>query len=233
MGLVSLFWSLLPTGRAAASRRHDLSAGAPVVSIKPAPLCGVTSFRSFGSICEYADSPPRTPRRVSFTVNCHIYQWLEAMALTHNYGSVHKSLRDLLQWANTGKHDDMHWLFATPHHIPDALYIRASSTLTDASCIADKQACVVNGNDVIQLHARLNHSLYQWIQYCVQKYHLQGPSQLLDTLVRCAIQLHAEHDIFDSPECGRHSASSSAQLYHDLGIMRYTANDGLHFAPLP
>ncbi|KAI0564659.1 hypothetical protein FGB62_25g227 [Gracilaria domingensis] len=222
-----MLWSMLPALRTAPPQ-HDLSTSAPVVSIKSAPSATPT-LPSFGSISEYPDSP-RTPRRVTFTLQRQIYQWLEAMAVTHNYGSVHKSLRDLLEWANTGKDDDMQWLFATPHHIPDALQLNACNRLTDVSCIAGKQACI--NDDGILLHARLNDGLYQWIVDCVHKYQLCGPSQLLDTLVRCAIQLDAEHDIFDSPECGRDLATTSAELYHDLGIMRYTANDGVQFTRL-
>lgn len=216
----------------AASPQHDLSTSPPTLSLKNVSPSSANT-PSFGSISDYADSP-RTPKRLTFTLSPILYQWLEAMAVTHNYGSVHKSVRDILEWANTGKDDDMQWLFATPHQIPHALRLDIQQhCLSDASNIAGKQACIpkAGSNQSVVLHARLSDTLHQWIAHCVVAYHLDGPSHLLETVLRCAIQLGAEHDIFDSAECGQGLPSSSAELYHDLGIMRYAANDdALNFA---
>lgn len=168
-----------------------------------------------------------TPRHVAFTLPDKVYTWLEAMAVTHNYGSVHKSVRDLLAWACTAQDDDLDWLFATPHELPSCLDREIAlcelAVDHDASCIAGKQpfARLQPLQDAVSLDARVSDVLYHWICMVVHRYSLCGPSAVLETVCRCAIELQAADDIFESDESGHDLPESTAELYHDLGLIRF------------
>lgn len=63
--------------------------------------------------------------------------------------------------------------------------------------------------------------LYTFVVDIVNHYHLTGPSNVVERIVGCAVELHAAHDIFDSHESGHDLAESTAELYLDLGLIRY------------
>lgn len=187
---------------------------------------------------------PRSPRHVSFTLPDKLYAWLETMALVHNYGSVHKSVRDLLAWACTGQDDDLDWMFLTQHdvHSPSdsdddsQCWSDVSGDHADleAAFIAEKQAHSKLGEhqDTILLDARVSDSHFSWLCRMVQRYSLQGPAHVLDVVCRCAIELAAADDVFESDECGHDLPESTAQLYHDLGLISFNSAGVPEHAPL-
>lgn len=143
--------------------------------------------------------------------------------MLHNYGSVHKSIRDLLEWACTARDDDMEWLFSTPHEVPACLDMKVECEL-EASTIATKTKtrCMRRSPlDPITLDARISDSLHHWIENSVSHFGLEGPSDVLEAVCKCAIELHAADDIFESDESGHDLPTSTAELYHDLGLIRH------------
>lgn len=181
----------------------------------------------------------RSFKHIAFTLPDHLYAWLESMAVIHNYGSVHKSIRDLLGWACTGQDEDLDWIFLTSHsHIDDSLsFYSASATSSvassssssihefddpDALTVAGKQSCARLATRRVALDARVSNVLYSWIIDVIDRYSLDGgPSVVFETLVRCAIELQAADDIFESDECGHDLPESTAELYHDLGLIKH------------
>lgn len=168
-------------------------------------------------------SPKSSGRHISFTLCTALYSWLESMAVLHNYGSVHKSVRDLLCWACTGQEEDYEWLFLTPHDTP------SSSSSSAPFChraadggVALRQACaILRSRSNIVVDARVPDGLFTWITTVAKQYHLpRGASSVLEILCKCAIELDADDDIFESNECGHDLAENTAQLYHDLGLIR-------------
>lgn len=177
---------------------------------------------------------PRSPRHVSFTLPEKLYAWLETMAVVHNYGSVHKSVRDLLSWACTGEDDDLDWMFLTTHDLEPTHESDNESTNSwsdvssdeadiEAAFIAEKQAHSKLGEhqDTVLLDARVSESHFTWLCRMVQRYSLQGPAHVLDAVCRCAIELAAADDVFESDECGHDLPESTAQLYQDLGLISF------------
>lgn len=183
-----------------------------------------------------AKKVPRSPRHVSFTLPDKMYAWLEAMALVHNYGSVHKSVRDLLAWACTGEDDDLDWMFLSSHDIVATSYLHDESNSwsdvssddadIEAAFIAEKQAHPRSTEiqDSVLVDARVSESHFVWLARMVQRYSLQGPTHVLDVICRCAIELAAANDVFESDECGHDLPESTAQLYQDLGIISFNSS---------
>lgn len=163
------------------------------------------------------------------------------MALLHNYGSVHKSIRDLLVWASAGQDEDLDWLFCTPHEVAACIDIDIDersgdavheASYIEASCIAEKQAYArLRPQDDVTLDARVSDHLSHWIAFIVQRYSLRGPSDVLEALCRCAIVLRAADDVFESDESGHDLPESTAELYHDLGLIRFVPTPALSTPP--
>lgn len=163
---------------------------------------------------------PCTSKCLTLTLPAHLFAWVSDMATIHNYGSVHKSVRDLLAWAAAAQPEDLDWIFGTRH---DLHVQKLQSQLQEKkhhhvqNLDAPHSACVA-------VEARLSHFLQNWIAFCVDHYHLDGPSQLFDAVCRCAIELDAADDIFESDECGHDLPASTVDLYHDLGINGFCAS---------
>lgn len=136
---------------------------------------------------------------VVLCVSPPLYAWLCEMAAEHNYGSVHKSIRDLLRWAaDATDEDDLEWIFAS-----------ARKGVPTSATRAEPHS---------KVRARLSARLAAWVRDCVQQYGVDSPSQLLQCVCRAAIDLDAAYDVFASDEAGRALPSASVDLYYDLGI---------------
>lgn len=176
--------------------------------------------------------PMHTSTHVLFTLSDKLYTWLELMAVLHNYGSVHKSIRDLLCWACTGKEEDLEWIFSTPHHItPTSINQAMDTSLVVPSrelySIAHKQHPLIYCDQTVALGSRVSDALYAWISAVVNRYELiSGASDVLECIVRCAIELGAAEDIFNSSESGHNLPKTSADLFYDLGILRWHGGYG-------
>lgn len=187
----------------------------------PTPLHSLSSHLPPAS-----DYSPRAATHISFTLSDQLFTWLQAMAMLHNYGSVHKSVRDLLLWASAGQDEDFDWLFCTPHEVPACIDLDLADDsycdpVHEASCIAGKQAFARScPQNMVTMDARVSDHLSHWIALIVSRYSLRGPSDVLDCVCRCAISLHAADDVFESDESGHDLPESTAELYHDLGIIR-------------
>lgn len=199
------------------------------------PLAGAVTAKPSGSSSPStsptaaAQAVAHAPRRVSFTLSERLYVWLETMAVRHNYGSIHKSVRDLLEWASSGlEEEDLEWLFCVPHELPARLDHELVATFVgdddDACCIAMqcKQAAArASPKGPVALDAFLCESLYLWMSACVHRFALRGPSDVLEAVMRAAIELDADDDVFESDECGHDLPESTAELYHDLGLIAF------------
>lgn len=176
----------------------------------------------------------RPPTHVAFAISNKLYTWLETMALLHNYGSVHKSVRDILSWACTGQEEDLDWIFQTPHEVGiDSMTHFTSDSWTEhcssadieadleAASIAERQshAKLDQHNDMILFDVRVTESHFTWLNHIVQRYSLQTPAPILDIVCRCVIELAAVNDVFESDECGHDLPENTTQLYLDLGII--------------
>lgn len=120
----------------------------------------------------------------------------------------------------------MQWLFGTVHEIPACLdfYFGREHT-PEASSIAGKQVYSRSSPaDPVTLDARLTDSLYHWVNDCVRRYDLEGPSDVLEAVCRCAIGQGAGDDIFESDTSWHDLPRCTVQLYHDLGIIRFSAS---------
>lgn len=167
---------------------------------------------------------PKTPQYVTFVLSGPLYQWLESKAVVHNYGSVHKSIRDLLAWACAGQDEDLEWMFLSPHQLPNRLHYDTDTEdiESEATTIAGKQVHArVSKDDPVVLDARISEQLLDWVQSSVQKFGLSGPSDVLEAVCKCAIELKAADDVFETPVSGKDLPASTIDLYHDLGLMRF------------
>lgn len=167
-----------------------------------------------------------TPR-VNFAVPAPVYRWLADMAIVHNCGSVHKSVRDLLVWASAGQDDDLEWMFATSHGMP-TFADDAQAGSREPPPASNRAAHAANAahaaGEGVALEARLSRSLQDWIATCVDHYALEGPSDVLDAICRCAIELDAADDVFQCDESTHHIGRSTVDLYHDLGINCFSSS---------
>ena len=131
------------------------------------------------------------------TLQGRTYEWVLKMAMEHSNGSIHKAMRDLLNWAIEGSSEDHQWLFTHPFvELP-------------THC---------NNPNIHQVRARIDINTAYWIENCVKLYQLDGPAHLLDAICRATVALDATHDVFASVEAGYALPTRSADLYYDLGI---------------
>lgn len=182
----------------AALRKRLSPTSTPESSPSSSPRTSLSSPRSSpGSPCIATAAAKRRDGYVTLHLSPTLYTWVAARAAEHNYGSVHKSIRDLLHWAADSKPDDLDWIFLTSHTPLPPVTPSAPSTA---------------------LQARLGSRLTAWVRACVARYRLDSPGELLDIVCRCAVELDAAYDIFESVEAGHSLPSQSADLYYDLGI---------------